>query len=157
MSLHLKIEKGWKRILLYVTIIGSLTGGFTLAGGIQWLHGQLKVQRKVEALEERVTELEIELKYHHKVNELNWQFARNMTDDNDKNIYAISWGQGINDQVKEVDVRNNNEGVEFGFVYDLWTIYPIRHDSADSTRKELDFMYPRTGEEKYLPLRKQPI
>jgi len=155
MTLQLKIEKGWKRILFYVGIIGTLTGGFTIAGGIQWLHGQFKLQAKVELLEERVRDLEVELAYHHKVNELNWQFARNMTDDNDKNRYLIAWGQSTNDQIKEVDVRNNNEGVEFGFVYDLWTIYPVRYDSADSTRKELDFMFPKTGEEKYLPLRKQ--
>lgn len=94
--------------------------------------------------------------HHEKINELFWQFARNMTDDTNKTRYYISIGDGTDKNIHEVDIRSNNEGYQMAFVYDLWAIYPVRPDPADSTRLEVDFHNPRTGEDKYIPLIPQP-
>ena len=96
------------------------------------------------------------LEHQKKINELFWQFARNMTDDTDPTKYFISVGDGTDKNVHEVDIRSNNEGYQMAFVYDVWGIYPVRIDPADSTRKELDFKNPATGVEKYIPLIPQP-
>ena len=49
----------------------------------------------------------------------------------------VGVNDGSNENIHEVDVRNNNDGYWTAFVYDIWVPYPLRIDPADSTRKTI--------------------
>jgi len=103
---------------------------------------------RIEANEKQITHLQ-------KAKQLTFQWARNMNDDIDQNDYYIDGHDGTNDHIHRVDIRTNNEGYQTGFIYDLWDMYPIRIDPADSLL-EIDFFNPETGREDYIPLKRQP-
>ena len=142
--MHLKIEKGWKRLLFYAGILGTLTGGFTIAGGIKWIHREVHSHEELDSLYAYTEELELEIVLFKKAisdlvkaDEFFFHFARNMTDDNDKTIYWVDEGRGTNDEIHEVDRRENNEEHQFGFVYDKWWVMDLNIDDADDTRMTL--------------------
>jgi len=145
-------RNGGKSILAIVLAINSVlmalfgVGFFTVLDQLRLIYN----------LPERVEKVEKILVHQDKVNEMNWQFGRNMTDDTDTVQYFLSYGSGTDDKIHEVDVRSNNDNYVMAFIHDLWIIYPLRVDPAERGRKVIDFMDPETGEENYIPLRPQP-
>ena len=143
--MHLKIEKGWKKVLFYVGIIGTLTGGFTVAGGIQWLHAQWKIQETVRITNSRIDSFYVEFELYKSrtdgliehifykvhliedVNEMDFFFGRSMTDPFNSTMYEItdeSTGEKF-----DVEIRKNNEGKLFGFVYIMNIKYTLYRDT----------------------------
>lgn len=139
MANSLNIPKAWQRVALYVTIIGSITGSFTLAGGIDWLHREFGTHEEMDARDARIEQLEQQIEDLTKGAEFFFHFGRNMTDDPDKTIYNVETGAATNEEIYEVDVRQNNENVQFGFVFGKWWIMEIKRDNADSTKMLLDW------------------
>jgi len=131
------ISKLWTRILLTAGILGTLTGTFTIAGGIKWLQREIHTHQELDSLKAENAILKGTVEDLVKGMEFIFHFGRDMTDDPDKTIYYIDEGRGTNKEIYEVDIRENNEGILFGFVYDKWWIMKLRVDDADSTRMTL--------------------
>ena len=59
------------------------------------------------------------------VQEMDFYFGRSMTDPYNDKMYEIQ----VNDEVYKVEIRRNNEGKLFGFVYDMNIKYTLYRDT----------------------------
>lgn len=76
--------------------------------------------------------LKEEIRHAEHIQEMTYEFARLMTDNNDKDDWFVV-GEG--GEKMDVDIRNTAEGVELAFIRKLFIIYPVYYDSADDGRK----------------------
>ena len=134
MTLKDSIQKPWQKIVFYSGVLATLTGTFTLSGGVKWVQREIKSHAYMDALEKRVSELEKQQVIQKKADEFSFHFGRYMTDDPDKTIYWVDAGSGREEDLLEVDIRENNEGLQFAFVYGRWWPMRLSVDDADSTR-----------------------
>ena len=106
-------------VLGFLALFG-ISGGF-LTGNIQ---GMWKAPAEIEILKEKVAFLEEENKHLEHFKESMWEFAKDMTDNED----LVNWMIGHHGREYPVDVRNNNENTEFGFVDYMYMIYKLNYD-----------------------------
>ena len=62
---------------------------------------------------------------------MNWQFARLMTDDDDKYDWYYVDDDGI---LCDVDIRSTAEDIELAFMFGCFIIYPVYNSSADDRK-----------------------
>ena len=106
-------------LALALTLITLITG----ASG-------LSVYKVIDGIKEKRN-------WHHQLDhndEMTFHTLRAMTDNDDPYRYHITFGSKRNRRTVEVDVRNTSEGFRLAFVYEIWRIYPVAVDYADSTR-----------------------
>lgn len=120
-----------KNIVAVSTVIVFLLGGTITAivGGFERIADIIDSPNRVVILERRVDSLEEMIHKLKHSDEMFFHTFRYMTDNDNPHEYAVE-AKGYD--FPEVDIRNTNERLELAFIYEMWRIYPLDYDDADS-------------------------
>jgi len=128
-----KVTGGFSTVVAVLAIFGVGWGSVTGKITDIW-----KAPLRIATLEERVDSLEkCSAESINVINqifdymEMDWQFGRLMTDNDDKDDWYIVTDQGIK---YNIDIRNNAENVLLSFVHNMHMVYPIYKDPSDENK-----------------------
>ena len=123
MSTFSEIVKKYQTIIVWV-LLGITGASLTLIfDGVDRIRGIMEAEQEIVRLENKVDSLHAVIHFNNDVTEMDWEFARSITDNMDGDtLYEIVSDNGIPYQV---DIRENAEGDQFAFIFRMFIIYPI--------------------------------
>ena len=120
----INISKMWTKILSTAAILATLTGTFTISGGIRWVGRELGTHEELDHIAVLKDQTQDLIDYQ----EMSWEVFRLLTDDDD----SLAW-QYVDDmgQAFDVDIRSTAEDVELAFIFQTHMMYPVYYSPAD--------------------------